>query len=77
MQEETETKSQKEKKLEREIYILRYQNDRLLKYLRANKIFYKKKLDHHAKYLNQLKKELEDTRTEKIIKERNNETVSN
>jgi len=56
-----------EKNIEREIYILRIQNDRLLKYLRANKIFYRKKLEEQKAYIKSLNLQLENTRAEKIL----------
>jgi len=71
--------SQKIKKLEREISILRYQNNRLLKYLRANKTFYKKRLENKKQSLASLKKQYEDLQTQIIInqKELKDEDIQN
>ena len=77
MEDEELDKSQREKKLEREIKILRYQNDRLLQYLRANKYFYKKRLQDKKQLVQSLTKQLEDATTENIIRSRKDEDISN
>jgi len=61
--------------INREIYILRFQNNRLLKYLRANKIFYRKKFQEQKAFIKSLKLELENTRAEKILLEKKNENI--
>lgn len=72
------TENEKIKKLERDNLILRYQNDRLLKYLRANKIFYKKRLNDYQHTNNSLQKQLEDHKTQFINNQRSkNEDIQN
>lgn len=69
------TENEKTKKLEKEISILRYQNNRLLKYLRANKIFYKKRLNDYQHTNNSLHKQIEDYKTQLINEKRSKDEV--